>query len=126
MNQTQSDNGTALARSLLSSLDAWGVTAGEQVVLLGLPEGTKPRELNRFRMGTPLPDDEQTRQRVKLLLSIQNSLDHSFPHSADMANLWVTTENIHLNERTPLQVMLEGGLDGMAMISNHLNATDNW
>ena len=126
MNQADTDNGTALARSLLSSLDAWGATSDEQVVLLGLPPGTKPRELNRFRMGTPLPDDSDTRQRVKYLLGIQNALDHSFPHSAEMGNLWLTTENVHFSGRTPLRVMLEGGLDAIAMVSNQLNAADEW
>jgi hypothetical protein len=41
-----------------------------------------------------------------------------------MADYWVTTGNSQLGNKSPLEVMLENGLDGMRYVAGHLNNTE--
>jgi hypothetical protein len=114
----------ALAITVLKILDNWQVDPQHQVILLGLPEGTRPRALTRHRQGQALPNENEIMQRCQALLSIQSSLDTMFPHNTAMADYWVTTGNSQLGNKSPLQVMLENGLEGMRYVAGHLNNTE--
>ena len=117
----------SLARETLRILNDWGIPPELQVVLLGMPEGTKPRSLNRYRSGgDAFPDDPELLQRVSCILAISKALQTMFPHSGSMADLWVTTESAYFNSHSPLEIMLEHGLNGMQNVSHHLSNNDGW
>ncbi len=116
----------AIARATLTLLDRWGVEPAQQVTLLGLPGDAKPRVLNRYRAGTPLPDDPKIFDRVDLLFNIEKSLRHAFPHNAGLADYWVTTRCQYFNDATPLEVMLTHGMEGIEAVAGYLNASDAW
>ncbi|GMR07591.1 MAG: hypothetical protein BMS9Abin26_0594 [Gammaproteobacteria bacterium] len=125
MNKQLSQNDhIALAKAVITILDAWKIGPADQVSLLGLPEGTRPRALAKYRVATPLPDEPDIRLRIKYLLNIQTSLDTLFPHNTMMANYWVTTEIPYFNNQSPLQLMLNLGLDGIKTVSAHLDGSD--
>lgn len=116
----------SLTTAILEILDDWGVPAADQAHILGLAEDTKPRTLLRHRNGTPLPEGEEIDQRCKELLAIASACRTAFPHTSNIANLWITTENRYFSGKTPLTIMLEYGIDGMQRIRSHLDGTGSW
>jgi hypothetical protein len=110
-----------LTRTVMRILDDWGIAAEHQVLLLGLPRETRARRLRQFRSDTPFPEEDELLVRVHYLLSIQNAIRTYFPHNAVGSNYWVTTRNIVLGRRTPLEVMIDDGLPGMRRILDILN-----
>jgi hypothetical protein len=115
-----------LAHVIMALFDAWKVAPEQQVALLGLPASTKARSLTRYRQGTPFPDDAHLLARVENFLSINSALHTTFPHSQAMARLWITTPNRSFSNHSPLQVMLEQGMEGIRQIRRHLDCTQNW
>jgi hypothetical protein len=106
-------------------LDAWHVPKDQQVGLLGLAHGLKKRQVNRYRMGTPLPSDGDCYQRIDVLFKIDGILRKLFPHSELSANLWVTTPNLRYGGYTPLDTMLKG-LNGIRQVERSLNSPEDW
>lgn len=115
-----------LAKQLLLVLNEWGIEPEHQIILLGLPDDTRPRTLNRYRTGTPFPEDESFLQRAHYILSIKNAVDSIYPHNEKAASYWVTTSNWFFNDKTPLEIMLAQGIEGMKQVIDHLNGTDQW
>ena len=86
--------------------------------------GLRRREVNRYRLGTPLPIDKDCYQRIALLLRIDNTLRKLFPHSVMSANLWVTTPNLRFGRETPLDTMLRAGFAGIQQVERSLNSPE--
>ena len=116
----------AMTQSLMRLFDEWRISAVDQIALLGLRSQVKVRSLRRFRQSTPLPPDQETDTRAYYLLEIGIVLETSFPHNRALASYWVTTPNRLFSNRTPLDVMLSRGLEGMRRIHGHLSRTDVW
>jgi hypothetical protein len=68
-----------------------------------------------------LPDAPDTWIRARLLLALNDALRQVFPHSGASADLWVTTPRAKLGHRTPLEIMLAGGLDGIRRVERSLD-----
>jgi hypothetical protein len=115
-----------IMKTLLNLFDNWGLEAKAQIALLGLPEDTKPRTLSRYRAGMAVPEGNQFLQRAHYLLSISNAVDSIFPHNATAANFWVTTPSEYFGNKSPLDVMLLNGVEGMKYLLNLLNGQDEW
>ncbi len=115
-----------LARTVLQILNDWGVRPEQQVTLLGLPTDTRPRSLNRFRSGTPLPNDHACLLRARHILSIQNAVESMYPHNTTVGNYWVSTPNAFFSNKTPIEIMLSHELEGMERLVHHLNGTGAW
>jgi hypothetical protein len=115
-----------LARTLLGVFRNWNLEESDQIALLGLPRDTKPRMLNRYRAGMEIPGSPQFLQRAHFILSICNAVESLFPHNAAAANYWVTTCSYHFGNKSPLEVMIVHGVDGMEYILNLLNGEDQW
>jgi hypothetical protein len=122
---TESDR-LEMGHAMMQLFDKWRVSAPQRITLLGLPENTKARFLNRYREDTPLPDSEEIAKRVECFLDIDKALFTSFPHNPAMGQVWLTTPNQRFDKHTPLDVMLEEGLEGMYKIRSHLDCTYNW
>ncbi len=115
-----------LTKSVMDLLDDWQVGPRDQIGLLGLDLNTKSRKLINYRRGTPLPEDEVILKRAADLVAIGNALATTFPHSAHSANLWVTTRQAILGNRTPLEIMLEENTRGIERIRHVLDNTGGW
>jgi hypothetical protein len=108
-------------------IDEWGVEPHDQPTLLGLPLGTRPRALQRYRDGsTTLPSDRATLQRLSHLLAIDRAVQRAFPHHGAMGRYWVTTPHHVFGGQTPLQVMLVEGLEGIEQVVDCLNCSQAW
>jgi hypothetical protein len=108
-------------------LNDWQVPPELQVILLGLPENTKPRALNRFRAGEDIfAEDEQTLKRLSCIIGMSQALQSAFPHNPDMARYWATSPSRFLGDRTPLDIMVSHGLEGMQNLLDQLNGDHSW
>lgn len=119
------DERAELATFVTEILSEWKLTPEESLSLLGLPEETKPRELSRYKRGTPLPQDESILNHAEAILGIQESLHVVFPLNRNMPLFWLTHRNKQLGG-IPLQIMLDDGLHGMNRVWGILDCTQNW
>lgn len=116
-----------LGALVMEVLDDWGIEGNVQMSLLGMPEKTRPRELNRLRSGsTPFPESDDSVQRARHILGIQNALHLIFPRNPHMPAFWLTNPNNRQFGRAPLEVMIEEGLSGMSRVWGHLDCTQGW
>ena len=61
------DERVQLSMMIMEILENWQVAAVDQISLLGLPAGTRPRALKRYHEGTPLPEDPVVWERISHL-----------------------------------------------------------
>ncbi|NNF95620.1 MAG: DUF2384 domain-containing protein [Halobacteria archaeon] len=119
------NNSPSLLSEALHILDKWRVEHSAQLQLLDLPD-MHPRMLKRARNGEAnVQEDHGLLQRIRRIFEIHNTLQTMFPHNGDMANYWVTTPNVHLQERSPLEIMITHGYDGMQTVTDQL-AGQSW
>jgi hypothetical protein len=115
-----------IARALMNLFDTWGLDTQQRITLLGLPPEMGIRNLNRMRNGEALPEESEILHRAQLLLEMQHALETTLPHNTAMVGLWMTTENVFLQDRRPLDVMLENGLEGLERVAASLHRSDDW
>ena len=115
-----------LSEVVMHIFEQWNVNSAQQVALLGLPEGTRPRELRRLQGGAPLPHDEELLDRAEQILAIHDCLRTAYPRSTNMAAHWLHQASRHFRSRSPLSVMLEDGIDGLRAVRGHLDCTQGW
>lgn len=115
-----------LTLAIMHLLANWGLTDREQVSVLGMPEGTRPRALRRYREDTPLPEDARVEEHLGHLVAIAEALRTTYPLNPSMAALWMRQPQRRFNDRTPAAVMSEDGLSGLVAIRVHLDCTYQW
>jgi hypothetical protein len=116
----------ALTQGIVSLLDHWGASAEGQVLILALPVGTRPGAMRHFRKSTPFPDDYRVLERIEHLLGIADALRTAHPRNANMDAIWMNRPNRLFDQRTPLTVMIEDGLDGVVAVRAHLDCAYDW
>jgi len=110
----------------LQILNRWKIDNDEQMNLLKLPD-MHPRALKRLHRGEQdIQENQEMLERVQCIFDIDHSLQQMFPHNSEMADYWVTTPNLHLQEQRPLDVMLAHGTKGMQTVTQQLNGATCW
>lgn len=105
-----------LARMVAALFDKWALPTDTQLALLGMSPGSR-NVLAQYRRGErALPNARDTPDRAGYLLGIHKGLRLLFPEDQALRYSWVSRRNRLLAERSPLQVMLEDGLVGLARI----------
>lgn len=117
------DEGTRqnLARVLTALFERWDLPTDVQLSLLGLsPESRKL--LGLYRRGERgLPASRDALDRAGYLLGMHKALRLLFPENPTLRYGWIRMRNRQLDGRTPLEVMLEEGLVGLARIARFLD-----
>lgn len=110
-----------LARVLAALFEKWALPTEQQLALLGMsPESRKV--LAQYRRGErALPNSRDTLDRAGYLLGIHKGLRMLFPEDPELRFGWVRRRNRLLEGRTPLEVMLEDGLVGLARIARFVD-----
>ena len=108
---------TDLTAAVLEILDDWQTSPAQQLRLLGL-DAESGRRMMRFRNGMPLPDDPVTQRHIRALLAIASGLSHIMPHTAHAGAAWLHGPGKQFGGATPLEYMLENGLEGLERIAN--------
>jgi len=110
----------SLLSEALHILDKWRIEHSAQLQLLDLPD-MHPRMLKRARRGDgAIEEDKGQLQRIRSIFEIDHTLQTLFPHNGNMADYWVTTPNVHLQEHSPLAIMLSHGQDGIQIVTDQL------
>lgn len=110
----------------MALLDEWQLKGLDQITLLALPEGLKSRQLRQYHQGTPFPDSIELDERIEHLAGIADALRTTYPRNAQMGKFWLNQDNHRFNDRSPLSVMLEDGIEGIQTIRAHLDCAWDW
>ncbi len=111
-----------LVRSIFQILNDWKIALELQVILVGLPAGTKARELTKIKNGKAFPDEDEFMRRAFEIISINKGLKLVFPGNSTLGNLWVTTPSYNFNDCAPVEVMLSS-FEGLQEINKHLHGS---
>jgi len=111
---------------LISLLNEWEISNADKVTLLALPMGTKPRAIQQYQQGAPFPDDESIQTRINHFVGIAEALRLAYPRNMQGGKLWLHRPNRHFNQRTPLSVMIEDGLSGIAAVRMRIDCSYDW
>jgi hypothetical protein len=112
---------TSLLRDAIHILDQWKVPLAQQPVLLGLGNDLKPREYNRYRLGTALSKNAAVYHLAKKILHIDDATQKLFPYSLQSARIWVSVEQPLLGGKSSLDIILEDGYRGLEQISQMID-----
>jgi len=115
-----------LAMVAIKVMDSWGLEAEEQIILLGLPEKTRKRELNRYRHGSALPQEMAIIDRCRHILRIHHALELMFPLNPALSNAWVTDPGNRSFGKAPAAVMLDEGMEGIRRVCGILENEAEW
>lgn len=109
-----------IAQLLMRLFDRWDLDTRMQLLLLGLSPSSRAM-LTRYRTGhTALSPTQDSLSRAAYLLAIHQSLRTLYPHNEALCYSWIHRRNKALNNATPLQVMEEHGILGIANIAHYL------
>ena len=111
---------------IMNMLDEWGVSHGNKIILLALPDQIRTRAVRRFYDGEVLPDNPAVLERIDHLMGIADALRTSFPLNGHMASFWLNQKNHRFDNQTPLDFMLEGGLQNVVAVRAHLDCAWDW
>lgn len=116
----------AITHVIMDTLDNWKVNAADQIKILDLPKGTKTRGLRRYHENTPLPNEPNIMERIEHLLGIADALRTSFPSNYEMGTHWINKPHKRFENRSPLDTMIEDGLDGLMNVRANLDCAYGW
>lgn len=126
MNTISEGQHIELTKAVMDLLDDWGLSATDIINVLGLPSKTRTRHLQRYRDNTPLPRDEQTMFRIEHLVGIADALRTSFPLNSRIGLIWLRKPHRRLSQRTPLDMMLQDGINGLCSVRAELDCAYSW
>ncbi len=106
----------ALAKMVTKMFELWKLGANDMLDLLGMRPSSRS-VLARYRKGHPLPDRRDMADRVGYLLSMHKALGLLYPYNENIRSSWVLRRNKLFNNLTPLEVMKEQGMVGLARVA---------
>jgi hypothetical protein len=126
MTQINEENRIELARIVMELLDNWGLSNAEKHNILDFPDSSRIRSMGQYANGKPLPDNSNVLERVEHLVGIADALRTSYPLNERMPAFWLNKTNKRFGNRTPMNCMLEDGLDGIVSVRIHLDCAYDW
>lgn len=120
------DEQVSLTLAVMAILDSWGLSSEQQIAVLNLPEKTPLRAMRRFRENTPFPDAPGVMERLEHIVGIADALRTTYPHNPAMGGLWLQQRSKRFEERPPLALIVEEGLDGLIKVRMHLDCSYDW
>lgn len=114
------DLGEAALRGFFAIAQAWALSPGEQIILLGMPSRSRFYSWKKAPTVTLPPD---TLERISYLLGIWRALRILIPDEVQ-AFCWVRTPNLHpmFDGRPPLERMLQGRILDLLDVRRLLDA----
>ena len=120
------DEQILLTGKIMEILDGWGLSADEIISLLALPPKTPSRALRRYRDNTPFPESPELNERLEHIVGITEALRTSYPHNPQMIKVWMRQPSKKLNNKVPVQIIIENGLNGVIEVRKHLDCSYDW
>jgi hypothetical protein len=120
------DERLELTQGIINLLDHWGADAASQVEILGLPQGTRAGVIRQYRTNKAFPDDPTVMERVEHLLGIADALRTAHPRNSQMDAMWMNRPNPRFDQRTPLAIMAQDGLNGVVAVRAQVDCSYDW
>lgn len=115
------DERKKLAEIIMRLFAVWGLDTATQLNLLGLSANSRAL-LSKYREGQhPLATTRDSLDRAGWLLSIHKALRLLYPKNETLRYTWVKRRNQAFDNLTPLEVMQEQGMIGIAKVSRYLD-----
>jgi len=111
---------SALSKMVIKLFLRWNLSTADQLELLGLSSKSRAM-LAKYGRGEALPATRDTLDRVGWLLAIHKALRLLYPQNEDIRYSWVSRRNTAFNNLTPLTVMKEQGIIGIAKVARYLD-----
>ena len=109
------------AKLVTKLFELWALDNATQLNLLGLSESSRAL-LSKYRTASsPLPASRDVKDRVGWLLSCHKALRLLYPHNEELRYSWVNRRNDVFNGQTPLDVMKDQGVIGVARVARYLD-----
>ncbi|HEX2493661.1 MAG TPA: antitoxin Xre/MbcA/ParS toxin-binding domain-containing protein [Steroidobacter sp.] len=112
---------TVLAQAATKLFELWGLSTADRLVLLGLSPENRAA-LQRYAQGEPLAANRDLADRVGHLLGIHKSLKLLYPRNQEIVQGWMSSRNEKFGGRTPVDVVKQFGLPGLAIVRGTLDA----
>ncbi|MCG6868794.1 MAG: DUF2384 domain-containing protein [Gammaproteobacteria bacterium] len=117
----------ALGQAVVHTLDEWGLSADDIITVLALPKNTRTRHVEKYRQGnTALPDDDAIFKRVEHLAGIADALRTTYPLNQKVGLIWLRSPHRRFRRRSPLQVIVDDGIDGLIKIRSEVDCAWSW
>jgi len=128
MKDMSDDEKVTFTRNMIALLDEWGVQDSDQVQLLGLSDDTRSRQIRSYRQGSSILPEDETRvnEYIDHLLGIADALRTSNPCNYAAGAAWMNRENYRFKDRTPLNAMIEDGINSIVAVRIHLDCAYDW
>jgi len=110
----------------MSSLDEWGLSAADQLLVLSLPGDVRTRKLRSYHENTPLPKDDNVEFRAIRILGIIDALRTTYPKNEMMGARWMKKPHRRFQNRPPLQILVEEGDSGVDSVLAELDCSYAW
>lgn len=110
----------ALSKMVIKLFRLWNLSTADQLDLLGLSPKSRAM-LARYGKGEALPGTRDVLDRIGWLLAIHKALRLLYPQNEDLRHSWVSRRNTAFNNLSPLTVMKEQGLIGIAKVARYLD-----
>lgn len=110
----------ALSKMVIRLFRLWNLSTADQLDLLGLSPKSRAM-LARYGKGEALPGTRDVLDRVGWLLAIHKALRLLYPQNEDIRHSWVSRRNTAFNNLSPLTVMKEQGIIGIAKVARYLD-----
>jgi hypothetical protein len=107
-------------RTFLNVCAAWNLSVNQQRGLLGWPA---PSTYHKYKAGQTGTLSFDILSRISLVLGIYKALHILYPQP-ELADQWVKLRNANplMGGKTPLELMVDGGIDGLHRVRRLLDA----
>ena len=96
------------------------------MAVLGLSKNTRKRELDKYRTLKAFPKNETIIKRLSHIVGISDALRTTFPRNVNMSEKWMKSQHRRFDNETPLNVILEEGINGLCKVRSELDCTFAW
>lgn len=110
-----------LAGALSKLFDLWQLSTGDRLALLGMSSENRSA-LQRYSQGEPLAPNRDLMDRAGHLLGIHKSLKLLYPRNDAIAHGWMAARNTKFGGYSPVDVVKQYGLPGLALVRGTLDA----
>jgi hypothetical protein len=114
------ENRKKLVKMIMRLFEHWELDTASQLNLLGLSP-TSRALLSKYRSGEQALATRDALDRIGWLLSIHKALRLLYPHNENIRYSWVNRRNQVFDNLSPLEIMKEQGIIGLAKIARYLD-----
>ena len=115
-----------ITNTVMKVLDSWNLTTEQSVSVLGLSKQTKKRQLDKYKSMRAFPKDDLIIKRLSHIVGISDALRTTFPRNLNMAEKWLKTQHRRFDNKMPLAIILEEGINGLSKVRSELDCSFAW